>query len=872
MALNNLGLGIVFTATDLASNVLRTVNKGFLTLDDTVTGVAASVAKRFGVSTQAVVGSLKQITGGLALATAGFMAFGGAMNLARDAGEFEYKMAAVNAVTKATVDQVARLEEAALRAGLATQFSPLEAAEGLLTLATAGQTAEQSMKTLIPVLDLAMGSMGQLGLEGAAEAVVGTLNAYQMSADQAAIVTDKLLKTTLITNFTTRDFEAGLAKAAATGAVFNQTLDDTLIAVGLLRNRNIDASSSATAYREATRFLGSDQRAQAALMSAGVKVFDESTGKIRSIIDVTMDLAEATRNMTDQERMRIVEQAYGARGLLAYSSIASAQFTTMRNGVEVTLEGREAIKALREEMEKAGGTADFFRRTLLDTFKGQKQLLTGVIQTLTVVLGKPFAQVFKPIVGALVDGLTKITEMLHELPMGAKRAGASFVVFGSIAAIVAGLGAVIGGLATLISGPLLAAIGAGAVAGLKLMAVVAGLTAVGYGLYQAWQSNFGGIRALVLPTLERIAVAMRSLIALFSQGKVEGPLAEILAGDKALFTFVDAISRAAAMAKAFLSGMAEAAMDVVSALSESLAPMFSEIGSLISEVFTLAVDVIRPFTELLGLTGPGDTAIDVLKTIGKIFGTLVLAPIKLFIQSLALGVRLLTFFARAGVFMGQGFVNMIGMAYNGLKQVLTVVTGPLVAGFAWLSTKWRSFVAALTSPWAVLAGSVLGIWRTIKLAVLGTVNATIDVINTLISAAARALAIISPGAAATLSGLKLGRFDYDENGDLRGSSGVAPAASQGPQGPSVGASTPMAGILPSSAPVTAPQDRPVTRAEMRALVEEAIRGGGSERGQPIVVQGDVVMDGTRVGRVNAARERDQRARVGRISGSRSGGW
>lgn len=40
------------------------------------------------------------------------------------------------------------------------------------------------------------------------------------------------LRITQLTNFQTRDFEAGLAKAAAAGSVFNQSLDDVLITMG----------------------------------------------------------------------------------------------------------------------------------------------------------------------------------------------------------------------------------------------------------------------------------------------------------------------------------------------------------------------------------------------------------------------------------------------------------------------------------------------------------------------------------------------------------------------------------------------------------------------------------------------------------------
>ena len=346
MALNNLGLGFIFTARDLASAKMARLEHRFSSLDERVSG-----------GTDRMTSAFRQLGIGLAVFTAGAAMVAGAFSLANAAGKFEQGLAAVGAVTRATSRDLAMLRNAAIEAGIQTQFSPDEAVSGLLSLATAGQTAEQATRTLIPVLDLAAGSLGQLGVASAAEAVVGTLNAYGLAADQAASVTDRLLRITQLTNFQTRDFEAGLAKAAASGAVFNQSLDDVLIGMGLLRNRNIDASSSATALREATRRVGSDQRAQQAVTSAGIQVFDQSTGRMRSMIDIMSEFADRTRSMSEEERNRRVVTAFGARGLLAFNAVMNASFTTMRDGSEVTLRGAEAIAALRHEMGTAEGRA-----------------------------------------------------------------------------------------------------------------------------------------------------------------------------------------------------------------------------------------------------------------------------------------------------------------------------------------------------------------------------------------------------------------------------------------------------------------------------------------------------------------------------------
>ena len=439
MALNNLGLGFLFTAKDLASGKVRELDRSMKGLGKTTEKVSGKVTS-----------GLKQMGVGLGLLTVGAGALAGTFKIAGAAGEFEQSLAAVGAVTRASDKEMRLLEASAIKAGIATQFSPKIAVEGLLSLATAGQTATQATETLIPVLDLAAGSLGELGVGEAAAAVVGTLNAYGQSADQAADVTDKLLRITQLTNFQTRDFSVGLSKAAAAGATFGQDLDDVLITMGLLRNRNIEASSAATAFREVTRRLGSDIRSQKAVTELGVDVFDKQTGAMRSVVDVMSDFALATTDLTDKERLRRVTTAFGARGLLAFNAIQKATFTDLSSGTPVVLRGADAIEALRQQMGNATGTAAEFRETLLDTFEGQKTLLKGTIETLAVVVGKPFAEVFKPIVKAVTDALNFLIQAFTNLSPTTQKIISVVVVLSALLLTLSGIIAIVKGASALL--------------------------------------------------------------------------------------------------------------------------------------------------------------------------------------------------------------------------------------------------------------------------------------------------------------------------------------------------------------------------------------------------------------------------------------
>jgi TP901 family phage tail tape measure protein len=542
-------MGFIFSAQDQASAQIRMVNSG-------IAGLARESTATASVMKAAALG----LGGALATMAAGAGTITGLFALANQAGNFERSLAGVGAVTKATSEEMVVLRRAAIDAGIATQFSPDQAVEGLLSLATAGQTAKQATETLLPTLGLAAASLGELGMAESAAAIVGTLNSYGMSATEAGNVTDRLLRITQLTNFATKDFETGLAKAAAAGATFGTELDDVLITVGLLRNRNIDASSSATAFREAVRRLASDQGAQAAVASAQVDIFDKQTGAMRNSVDIIMDLVDATTGMTDQRRNAIIVDALGARGMLAFNAIQQAQFTTMRDGREVTLSGRDAIAALREEMQRSTGVTEEFTGKLLETFKGQQTLLTGTLQTLGVVLGEPSARLFAPFVEALTQTLNVAIRVFDAIPKPVQTAmmgivgavGLAMVAFGGMTAAALTITLLIPVLEVL--GTVLLGLAAGA---LPVIAAAGALGVAIGALAVAVRRNIGGLGDMLQRFKDNAFMAFDALSQLFSSGRISGPLVAELtkAENEGLLQFISNVYAIGFRIQRFFEGL-----------------------------------------------------------------------------------------------------------------------------------------------------------------------------------------------------------------------------------------------------------------------------------------------------------------------------
>jgi TP901 family phage tail tape measure protein len=705
---SSMGLGFVFTARDLASAKMQGVERRFASLDE-----------RVGLGTQRMTANFRQLGVGLAVFTAGLMVVAGSLSLANAAGKFEQGLAAVGAVTRATTREMDMLGQAAIEAGIRTQFSPTEAVEGLTSLATAGQTATQATRTLIPVLDLAAGSLGQLGVAAAAEAVVGTLNAYGMAAGRAAGVTDKLLRITQLTNFQTRDFQTGLAKAAASGATFNQTLDDTLITMGLLRNRNIDASSSATAFREAVRRVGADTRAQNAVIGAGVKIFDQSTGRMRSIVDVMSDFARATANMTDKERNRRVAVAFGARGLLAFNAIQKAAFTTIRDGTTVTLRGAEAIAALRKQMGNAAGTAAEFRDKLLDTFQGQKTLLKGTMQTFAVVLGQPFAKVFKPIVRALVNALNAILRAFQSIPAPIKKALAGVILTaGGFLALVGGIIAAKATIALLVIAFKALGLSIGGILAslLPVILIIGVLALVVAGFYIAFKKNLGGIGDFARQVWDKVSLFFRGLMQLFKQGGFSGAVREELnrAENLGLKRFLIAVWQIAYRIQQVWRGFTQGFTSTV----EAARPVFEDLVDAFSE---LGREIGALFGEIAGGAAglPSDKFLSFGQVVGTVLGTI-----------LKLAVKIIAVFARITAGIVGGFRSM-------LKTIRPALTS-VASAIGMLRDAWNTLTGATksssegandsTAAWRSL-GEFLG--RTLGVAITGTAYALGAVIRVL---------------------------------------------------------------------------------------------------------------------------------------------
>ncbi|MGQ0507548.1 MAG: phage tail tape measure protein, partial [Myxococcaceae bacterium] len=514
----NMGLGFVFTARDLASGAIRNLERNFMTLD-----------QRVGLGTERLQTSFQQLGVGLAVLTAGAVMMGGAFALAGAAGKFEQSIAAVAAVSGATAQELDQLRGAAIEAGMATQFSPTEATMGLRELAQAGFNAQESMQLLIPVLDLAAGSLGELSPQQAAGLASQAMKAFGIATDQAAITVDRMLQAVNVFALNASELPLALGTASRGAQAMNQSLSETLIALGLVKNVIPGVERASTAVAVSMERMA-DPEVQQKLRGIGVSVTD-SQHRFRSFLDVLGDLAPALSRMNEAERSGFLIKTFGREALGGVNAMLTQVTNGIRTNTGVTVKGADAIAYLRDQFENAGGTAAGFRETMLNTFEGQKKLLQGSMETLAIVAGEPFAQVFKPLVAVVVDVVNSVLSVFRQLPAPVKRAFAALVVgAGAVVSLVGAVIAAKAGIALFLIGLKAAGITMGGLVATVLPAIaIFGVLALAVaGFVVAFRKNVGGIADFFERVGERVSLAFRSLMQLFEQGGFSGAVRDEL--------------------------------------------------------------------------------------------------------------------------------------------------------------------------------------------------------------------------------------------------------------------------------------------------------------------------------------------------------
>jgi TP901 family phage tail tape measure protein len=505
MAMTEFGLGFLLSAKDTASAVFHQLRGAMEEVVDENESLKASM-----------ISGAKSFGAGVVLAGGAAFALKKSFDLAGAAGTFDLAMARVGATSDATTEDLNTMREAALRLARESKFGPGELALAMERLAIEGVTPIQQADALRNSMNLAR--IAQLDLAQAVEVGSDTLQGAGMGMGDFGLMVDKITIAIRKLELGGADFRVVMAQAGTLTTEFGQSLDDTLIAVGMMRQRGVQAGRAAMQYGEILRRLAAEQGVQKAIQEAGVNIFDKQTGQMRSMVDIILDIQNATSGWTEQRRNQLLADISGGRGMRAMMAIMNASIDVEENGRVVTLRGAEAIAEYRRQMQQSTGAATAFLGRLSPEYQSKINRFTSAWEALRIELGGPFKRAFTPIADRLIGMLDRITNGWKSLTPATQDAIAKTVLWtattvgaigtalmfqGSMKLLGVAVKWLLPGISNLVPAtrafigilplvyvglaPVLIIMG-------KVILVAAAVAAVSYVVYKAWEKNFGGLR------------------------------------------------------------------------------------------------------------------------------------------------------------------------------------------------------------------------------------------------------------------------------------------------------------------------------------------------------------------------------------------
>src|SRR6185503_6933257 len=239
MALNQLGLGFVFTAKDLASGVIERIDQSFGRLEHT--SEAAASAMR---------GNLAQFGQGVAIAGAGLA---GLLLLDRAvdvSSEFSAAIAEISTLVDEASFSTANLTRVSLELAQAYGGGAVGQARGLYETISAGVIDATKATDLLRVAnELAIG--GVTNTKTAVDALTSVVNAYSTAGAEARDVSDAFFVAIKAGKTTAAELATTMGRVAPTAASLGVSFSDLLAAIAAVTTQGLDTSEAVTGMKAA---------------------------------------------------------------------------------------------------------------------------------------------------------------------------------------------------------------------------------------------------------------------------------------------------------------------------------------------------------------------------------------------------------------------------------------------------------------------------------------------------------------------------------------------------------------------------------------------------------------------------------------------
>lgn len=396
---------------------------------------------------------------------------------AKVGGDFEAQMSRVKAISGATGDTFEQMKQQAIDLGAKTAFSAKESAAGMENLASAGFSAQEIMKAMPGLLDLAAVSGGDVAL--ASENTATALRGFGLEASEAGHVADVFARAAADTNAEVGDMGEALKYVAPVANSMGISLEETAAAIGIMSDAGIKGSQAGTTLRGALSRLARPTKAmQDTMDNLGVSFYD-ADGKMKPLKTQVELLKKAFEGLTPEQQQNALVTLYGQESLSGMMALID--------------KGPDSLGKLTKSLKDSDGAADDMARTMQDNMNSSIEQMLGAFESAAIVIQKLLA----PSIKKVADVISGLVEKFVSAPESTQRL---VVAIGAIAIAI---------------GPVLYALGM-LVKAFQTMKVGLGVLGNGISLFKKLGSAIGFLTSPVGLVIAAVALLVVGFIYLWN--------------------------------------------------------------------------------------------------------------------------------------------------------------------------------------------------------------------------------------------------------------------------------------------------------------------------------------------------------------------
>lgn len=318
--------------------------------------------------------------------------------------DFESGMSNVAATMGMTSDEIKNgskeytlLADAAKKCGAETKFTASEAADALNYLALAGYDATKAATTLPKVLDLA--AAGGIDLGYTANLVTSSMNALGLETSELDSFIDQMTKTSQKSGTTVAELGEAILTVGGTAKSLSGGTVELNTQLGILADNGIRGSEGGTALRNIILALSAPTKKAADMMAdLGIEAYD-SSGKLKPLDEVFIDLNERLSGLTDKEKNQVLYTIFHRVDLQSANALLGTS--------------AERFEELSGQIENSSGAANTMATVMNDNLKGKIVILESALEGLGIKVYGKFEEPFKNAVDIATSAVDDLAESIE---------------------------------------------------------------------------------------------------------------------------------------------------------------------------------------------------------------------------------------------------------------------------------------------------------------------------------------------------------------------------------------------------------------------------------------------------------------------------